>query len=102
MVTDIPPTFTLRVLTGDARIVTVPPVAVNGPRVAGDDGTTSVSPEGGIGFGIGMSRLIAPVERVDGEAPTAERLPVEVPVIAVAPTAAASCATSGGMVDVDW
>ena len=32
-----------------------PLVAVNGPMVAGDDGTASVIPEGGTGFGTGSS-----------------------------------------------
>ena len=76
-------------------------VAVNGPTVAGVDGTSRVTPDDGTGFGIGMSKAIAPVEIDEGVAPVASIVVVSVPVSEVRPVASASCTIGGGKLLLD-
>ncbi|MGA2037358.1 MAG: hypothetical protein ABSH04_07230 [Acidimicrobiales bacterium] len=102
IVNERPATSNVDVVAGVSRMLTMPPVAVNGPRSVGDDGVTCVTPEDGMGCGRGTSRLIAPVESEDGVAPEASKVDTVVPVIAFAPKDAASDATSAGIVTWRW
>lgn len=75
----------------------VPPVAVNGPIVVGDDGTAKVSPVDGIGLGMGTSKLMVPDGTDPGVAPLASRVVVAVPLMETFPRAAAAFTMPAGI-----
>ncbi len=88
--------------TGSSLTVMLELVAVKGPTVAGVDGTSSATPEGGTGSGRGMSNAIDPVESDDGVAPVASMVVDSVPVREVSPVASASCTTAAGSCSCTW
>ncbi len=74
-----------------------PPVAVNGPTVAGLEGTTRVIPEDGTGLGIGTSKGMPPREIDEGVAPAASTVVDMVPERVKLPRAAAAEAIEDGI-----
>ena len=67
----VPEAKTVKLICGAWVIVIVPPDAVKGPTVVGDDGTDNVRPDAGTGDGMGALKLIAAGVMEAGVAPVA-------------------------------
>jgi hypothetical protein len=79
-----------------------PPPAVNGPTVAGVDGSMSVKPAEGTGEGMGTLMASAPDGIDAGVAPAASTAVSAVPMMAEFPRAAAAPTMAPGSATVDW
>jgi len=78
-----------------------PPPAVKGPTLPGAEGRSRVSPDVGIGLGMGVLNVIVS-DVVAGVAPVASTWIVAVPLIEEFPSAAAALAIWVGIETVDW
>ena len=70
--------------------------------VAGEDGSSSCSPDDGTGLGMGASMVNAPVDSDVGVALVASTVAVALPEMAVLPRAAAAEAMLDGRSTVVW
>jgi hypothetical protein len=84
------------------EIVMVPPDAVNGPIVAGAEGTARAKPDEGTGVGMGTSKLMAPEGIAAGVAPLASTWVVADPAMLMFPRAWAAATMSCGMLRLVW
>ena len=95
-------TATERLAVEATARLTVPPVAVKGPKVDAVAGKESGIPADGTGLGIGALKLMVPLGMLAGVAPVASTADDAVPVMAVLPNAADAVAMSGGRLTWVW
>src|SRR5579862_88091 len=92
----------VRVMADASDTATFGLVAVKGPRLPGVDGTSNCRPPEATGEGKVRLNGSAPVDMVDGVAPTADTVAVAVPVRAKPPMGGNSFNTLGGNVACAW